>query len=55
MKCRYCPAWYPIDEVDGYCEIREVITPLKGSCKFTEEEVKNFIEGRCEDEEGTTG
>jgi len=39
MKCRECPAWQPIDEVDGYCEIRGTIMPINGECKLSLKDV----------------
>jgi len=36
MRCIDCEFWRNIDEVDGYCELRNIITPLNFICKWME-------------------
>jgi len=44
MRCIDCEFWRNIDEVDGYCELRNIITPLNFICKWmdTLKEVKHW-------------
>ena len=46
MRCVDCPAWYPIDEEEGYCEYREVRTLANSGCKHDREYIERMLKKR---------